>query len=1292
MYEADEEKASKKKGATTKLFPQAKKKSTLELIQDDVRALRVKFVGKPKEEKISQAGETKETKKRKKKIKAKDLADVPEEVEEQKEDEEEDESTSGSPLYMRFMNRSPREMYESSKSWFTNLFKKKEENAAKAEETKKEVTDEIKKEAAKDEEKEKKPSLLGRMFGAIGGVFNIFRKKSASPTEVANAAAKAGATKGESVIAGILAETLSFLKKFKKDGAGSGDGKGDKEGKSLIESATDLVDDVKGLKDLSKSAKVFKNAKFLRNHPKLFKLAKAAKSSKLLAKLPGVGGNALVAPLLAGLAGAGAGFLGSKSSGASTGSGIFSALTGAGAGSLLAANIWNPVGWAMAAGMGANAMREGWNDKKTLKNSWGSDLTATDSQKGASAVGNIANYLSFGLLNKTGGRKYVDKALSIGPAGHYIGGVGGTIAGIGDIFRASKRADLGNSAEMTELELKRARAKLQTDIKRGDPEAKKKLDQFEKAVKEKDWHTARTISGVTVNAARDTADAWKRVGKGVLNVATQGMFGMLMGSDQSDPMTPEEIKKAQKRLAAYAKRNPTAGKKLLLDFEEAVGGERWAVARKISGMKNMNWLEKKFGSHALAKIIATQGIGLLFMNNENEPMSEKEIKAFQDKCMKIAHGGNKNAQQILDRFNEAVELGNWKVARKIAGKETESLFMKGLKANLRYSGIGMFVWHDNDPMSQKEIDDFHKKMQFRIEKGYQGAREQLDRFDNAVLTNNWKLARAISGAEAHSVAYKVGKAFASLYWGFADKPLTEAEIEKFRASMKRKIDLGDQTAIKILDRFDEAVGNQNWAKAREISKIENHSIFYKNWAMVGKAAKWVSLDLFMGDDNRPLSEADITKFHERMRKLIDQGNPEAKNMLAQFDDAVEDGNWKKARKIMGKKDLGHINNLARWIGNLGNDTVQELTDKDKDKSDAAKRYRFILGKVNEALTKKKLKEYWPELINLRNDMRKMDLLELDDDVLNKFQKRLTDIDRSAGVFGRADIEAYDSLHSEKMKFIERKQALLSEIKTAEDRCEWWERGKRSDLKQLFHEVETLSIEELDDETLDGFDEELRMIDSKALSTKTYDAETQKMITERLRKTNAILNDIERTRDGLGLFDRSARRRLNELEQDIESTLVEDRDDELFEDWNARLREVNPHALGSREYNPEEMKEIRERIRKRDLLVEAVKEAKADVNRFFHPKIFSRHNDLINEMEGYADDEIDDEVIADWEDRFKELNPKKAKSADELLEQNDALKALLRRRDTLVKAIKNAKRGAKRERDNKMVSKLEDLID
>ena len=50
----------------------------------------------------------------------------------------------------------------------------------------------------------------------------------------------------------------------------------------------------------------------------------------------------------------------------------------------------------------------------------------------------------------------------------------------------------------------------------------------------------------------------------------------------------------------------------------------------------------------------------------------------------------------------------------------------------------------------------------------------------------------------------------------------------------------------------------------------------------------------MGDDNRPLSEADITKFHERMRKLIDQGNPEAKNMLAQFDDAVEDGNWKKA--------------------------------------------------------------------------------------------------------------------------------------------------------------------------------------------------------------------------------------------------------------------------------------------------------------------------------------------------------------------------------------------------------------
>ena len=1289
-------------------------KSPLSMIQEDVHALRVKFVGETRakentdivasEQKTADITISNNSKEDQKKYELMKINNSSDESDDKRSEEDmgstyrtSDESSELSPVYSLIKNQ-----YDRTKNFLG--FGKNDE-------------------AQQQAENSTKRTLLGKIFGTITGVFGLFKKKSATANEWAQSALKAGVSKGEAIMIGLLGmltkkqadkdktdkeenstiQTLlgKIFGLFKKKSAA--EKSKDDEIAGLIETVTDTADNVKsltGLKDLTKSAKVFKNAKFLRNHPRLLKLAQFTKNSKVLTKLPGVGGNALIAPLLAGLAVGGMGLAGSRSSGASKTSSAISTGLGAGAGALLSAGglASNPVGWAMAAGLAANAMREGWNDKKTLKGSWNSELTATDSQKGATAIGNLANYLTFGLLNKTGARKYVDRAIDKTALGSMIGGIGGQIAGVGDLFRASNRAEMGMSAPMTELELKRARAKLQTDIKRGDPEASGKLSQFEAAVKAKDWYTARKVSGIVVNASREREDAIGRITKGFLNGITFGLADKLAGSDQNAPMTPDEIKKATKNLQDYAKRHPQTGKKLLLDFEEAVMGERWAIARKICGKENQTWLEKKFGKDA-TWISALSLVGLLFMNNENEPMSEKEIKDFQNKCMKYIKSGNQNAQQILDRFNDAVQLGNWKVARKIAGKETSSLFTKLFKPNStinRYASLaGWFMWDSSSAMSQKEIDDFHKKMQYRIKEGYAGAREQLDRFDNAVLTNNWELARAISGDEAHSVAYKVIKSWNHLWLGFNSDPMTEAEIEKFRASMKRKIELGDNTAAKILDRFEEAVGNQQWEKAREISKIEKHGLVYNIWKSTKKVTDWLTWDWLIGDDSKALDEADVVKFRNRMQKLIDQGNPEAKRILDQFEDAIQDGNWKKARALMGKEDLGHYRNFARWFTNLDNNKVHELDNKDKDASDAAKRYRFILSKVEEALTNKKLRPWWYNLIELRDDMRKADLLELDDKLLNSFEKRLNDTLRSAGVAvgpsDKSDIEAYDTLHREKLKMIERKQALLSEISAAQDRCSWHESSKRSELKRLFREVDLLSLEELDDEVLDGYDEELRIIDSKALSTKTYSAEDQKKMTERLKKTNALLNDIDRARDELGFWDSGPRRRLNELQQDIESTLIEDREDDLFEEWTSRLQEVNPHLLGARTYNREEMKAIRERTRKRDLLADAVRESRLETNMLLHPLKRHRLGDLEDEIRSVADDEIDDDMFTDWEDRYKELE-ETAKTADQLLDEDIELKALLRRRDTLVRAIKRVKQSAKAAKDDKLVSRLQELID
>ena len=155
--------------------------------------------------------------------------------------------------------------------------------------------------------------------------------------------------------------------------------------------------------------------------------------------MPVIANPAALASLGFGALGGGMGALGSASSGAGKLSQAFSGLTGAGSGALLAANMTNPIGWALAAAMGANAMREGWNDKKTLKKSWGSETGLEDYKKGSSAAGNLLNYLTFGLLNKTGGRKYVDKAMAFSTLGHQIGGIGGTIAGIGDMAKSIVR-------------------------------------------------------------------------------------------------------------------------------------------------------------------------------------------------------------------------------------------------------------------------------------------------------------------------------------------------------------------------------------------------------------------------------------------------------------------------------------------------------------------------------------------------------------------------------------------------------------------------------------------------------------------------------------------------------------------------------------------------------------------------------------------------------------------------------------------------------------------------------------
>lgn len=1311
---------SVKSGLQASKITSSVSKSPLQLIQDDVRALREKFVGKVEEDKKytyeyiqpplqlpstihTTAGEN-------------PSASVTE-----------DTSTSNAFMGQSSLKDYGSYLWQRGKTVAKDLWDRRGELIGTA-------WDKTKGFAGTAWDKAKGVPGLGKVLGVVGkaggflstigmgvlGLFGFFKRKRVSEKDIAKEAMRKGIDPGTATMIGLLTkikqsteETTQAVKESesKESGGGLGD---------MIENLSDTKD---GLSKMMPNIKKLRRSKLLRTAAKLNpkrlltrSLPRTLTKAKPLLQgamqyMPGAGtAGGLLASLGAAAALGGMGFGGSRSSGAGKASTAFSTTTGALAGLL----AFNPATAPIAAGLGlamaGNAMREGWNDKATQKKSWNSELTATDDQKGASAAGNLLNYASFGLLNKLGGRKYVDKFLDTTGLAGGVAGLGGMIGGVGDLFKSSKRAELGNSAPMTELEVKRARAKLQTDIKRGVPDAQQKLGQFEEAIKAKDWHTARTISGVVVNEARETSDAWKRVGMGALKytamainpVAGIAMSHILSANDQTRPMTPEELKEAEKRFAARIKRDPSA-KSAYLDFQEAVAGERWAVARKLSGVEYMNALNKKFGKHATWSAYATLGLSLLFLNNENEPMTKQEIVKFQNECKKILdqNPDNTRIKQLLDNFNEAVETGNWKVARKLSGKETKSVAAK-LASNKRLalalSGpagmlVAGFMTDQNTPMTQKDIEAFRKKMIYRKENGDPEAQAILDRFDEAVLTNKWAIARKISGIEHTSVAHKVG-AFAVdwLFWGDDNKPMTQAEIDKFRASMQRKIENGDMGASKILQKFDDAVGNQRWKIAREISNIKQTSLM----GLMGKGfvqnLKLISGYSLFIDSESALSETDVTKFRERMRKLIDQGNPTAKQMLSEFNDAVEDGNWKKARKIMGKKDLGHIGNFRRWM--RSDSTVVEIGEKDKSNTKTAKRYRFILAKVKEALTKKNLKPYYGVLIDIRDDMQKLDYLELDDETLSKFENRLKAVDRSAGLFDEESIETYDAEHQAKMKIIERKQALLSEISAAQGRCGLFERSKRNELKRLFNEVDLLSLEELDDDILNTYDEELRLIDKQAISTKQYSPEEQKKITESLKRSTSLLSEIERSRDKLHWYDFSKRSALTKLQNDIESTLPEERTADMFEDWDEMLREIDPSAASSKQYSSEELKRMRKMVTKRDLLKEAIEKYNKSLS-WVNPKNWSRKrmlSRLVNQMETTPDEEITDEIISDWENTYKEEAGDDAKTADELLKEDSEHKEALKTAKDLRATMRNTARKMQLKHDDKLAAKVQGLID
>jgi len=466
----------------------------------------------------------------------------------------------------------------------------------------------------------------------------------------------------------------------------------------------------------------------------------------------------------------------------------------------------------------------------------------------------------------------------------------------------------GNDNPMTPEEVEQGRAKLQRKAEKGLPGYDKILDAYEKALEDHNWSRARQLCGKEADGV--IASMWKHSITG----KTVTFLGNLIFGDKDKPMEEGEIEKVRAKFNSMIEKGNKKAEKLLDKFEDYVAEGNWKKARELAGMEkrglfgalfqdsqgNVQW--GKVAGAAVGGVVG-YGLGWLFSKKDpNEPMSDKEVEESRAYLQKLIDGGNKKAEVILEQFDEAVTEMRWKKARALVGKDVKSNLEKtgrALKTVNKWSRaigtLGLSLLFDSDqetPMDENQIKKFTDKMNFMIEKGDKRAQKKLDAFQDAVAKQDWEKARRIANMPHESLATRGFKANLAFWWGNDDKEMTPEEIEKARASMQRKIDMGQNGIKKKLDAFEDAVGRQNWRKARAIADMPDDGVMQKTGKLI--ANQW---RFWFGGDGKPMDEGEIEKARKRFEDKISDGDKTAQKRLDAFNDAVADEKWERARQI-----------------------------------------------------------------------------------------------------------------------------------------------------------------------------------------------------------------------------------------------------------------------------------------------------------------------------------------------------------------------------------------------------------
>lgn len=877
----------------------------------------------------------------------------------------------------------------------------------------------------------------------------------------------------------------------------------------------------------------------------------------------------------------------------------------------------NPIGLAVlgaaAAGFGIYKGVKGASKKATKKN--------LGIKEGVQAKDRIASGLSqaltFGLGGK-GAAKFVRKGID------YLPGVGLVTALMGD------------KDAMTDKEIKIFRTKCENKIKKGMKGYETILAKFNKAVRMEDWPLARSISGNETSLIKNIV----RAIPGVALAQDIGSWvkGKLFGDDNK-PLTAQQInafrKKCQKRIAKKDK----MAEKILQKFDDAVSEENWKLARELSGKKAEGLFTGKSAGRNIGMtvgaifgplgMLAGALVGDLADDPNKKPLSKKEIEETTKFLSKQA-AYNPKAKQVLDKFQEAVENEDWKTARKLSSKEGKSLLGKvvgGVGKVLKWTTpIGWlyaaFETDQDKPLDEKEIQQFRSKMQFRIKKGDGTASRKLEAFDDAIAQQKWKKARQISKIKDESALVKTGKFLKKITWdwivGNDEEPMTEAEQQKFRDSMQRKIKMGDKQAQRKLDAFEDAVGNQKWKRARTIAKMPNDGWGTKAW----KATKSFVAGLF-GSDEQAMTELEIKKFRDKMNDAIKGGDKAAQKKLDKFEDAVADENWRRARAIA---DTPNKNILAKTRDAVGKfiwsgDQDSAMTDAEVEKFEnemngriqkgdtgAQKlldqfheavsnglwaKARKIAGVQKDGLLKEGLKKAGNALLRGLtyglfgkseasaeevNKLQEEIESKNDDDESGLWQKVLDRFMslKSQGMYQQAydygkkmlgsslndlkrnakENKNIDEMEAE-VKIQKRQKDVLSNIMKSSKKLGWiGNTDKKRALAILYHKAKF--SENIDDDFLNEIEEELTKIDSEAEMTKDSSSYKVDEPLKKMMSAQAKLRDVAiNTRPNISFWRHPFQwRAIRKLVDELTNTTPDELSEEKLLDWNNRLSEID----------------------------------------------------------------------------------------------------------------------------------------